>query len=194
MRTMMRRRGAGIKIAAILSGAFLAGCGPPVNREQLIKQVLDADPGFSSVLARHRELARRIDTYQRELALKRNTVEQSIRQMRKELAEKAIAVKSKVDETKRGIGPDRKRLELALFMAAEEMKAKHVQRASLGHAIARLRKSRKSGDIPASTAERIAQESQLNDLVNDAARLDQEIVALNTHIHFIKVKLFLIKL
>lgn len=165
-----------------------------MNREQLIKQVLDADPGFASVLARHREMSRRIDTYQRELALKRNTVEQSIRQMRKELTETAIAVNGKVDETRRRVEPERKRLELALFMAAEEMKAKRVQRSSLGRAIAKLRKSRKSGELSALKEERLQQESQLNDLIGDAARLDQEIAALKERIRLIKVKLFLIKL
>ena len=195
MRAMSIRRNLAVMSTAVVLGMVCSGgCSQPVNREQLLKQVLTTDPGFASVLTKHRELVKRIETYQRELALKRTTVEQSVRQLRKELTETASAVSSKIDETKRRIEPDRKRLELALFMAAEELKAKRAERASLGRSIARLRKSGKSGETGASNDERLEQASQLQDMINDAARLDQEIIALKEHVHLIKIKLFLIKL
>ncbi len=49
-----------------------AGCGPPASREELTKQVLKVDSEFTSVLDKHRELSNRIETYERELALKRS--------------------------------------------------------------------------------------------------------------------------
>ncbi|MBI3009576.1 MAG: hypothetical protein HYY57_01140, partial [Candidatus Omnitrophica bacterium] len=52
-----------------------AGCSPPVSREQLLNEVTPHDPKFARVLERHQELLSRIATYEKELTLKRETVE-----------------------------------------------------------------------------------------------------------------------
>ena len=109
--------------ALLLAGLTLAGCAP-VNRDELTKEVLKADPSFSSVLDKHRDLANRIDTFERELAVKRSTVEQTIKLLRKDLENSVQTVKAKTEETRKQIEPDRQRLELALSMAGEELRAK----------------------------------------------------------------------
>ena len=92
---------------------------------------------------------------------------------------------------------------MALFGSRCETPSEHktnmsprwsVQRSTLGRTIAKLKKSRKAGDTAATPEERLAQEKQLNDLIVEAARVDQEIAALREHTRLLKVKLFLIKL
>ena len=180
-------------IALILSLVWAAGCAP-INRDELTKQVLAADPSFEEVLDRHRELANRIVTYQRELALKRSTVEQQIDQLRKELAADNATVRSKIEETKKRIDPDRTPLELALSVAGEQLRAKRIERASLGRSIAQVRRALKRQDASLTAEERAHQQSQLDELIRDAARLDQELAALHEHVRLLKTKLLLLKL
>ena len=86
----MSAPGGGTAAAALtlLLAGLMPGCAP-ADRDQWTKEVLAADPSFAGVLEKHRELANRIDTYQRELALKRTTVDQTIKQMRQDLAASA---------------------------------------------------------------------------------------------------------
>ena len=170
-----------------------AGCAP-AGREGLTKEVLKADPEFSSVLEKYRELANRIDTFERELSLKRSTVEQTIKQMRKDLAATAATVRSKTDELKKRIEPDRQRLELALSMAGEELKTKRAQRASLGRSVTQLKKAVKTASAAWTEEERSRQEAQIQEMLRDASRLDQELAAMKEHIRLLKIKLLLIKL
>ena len=172
----------------------LAGCGAPAHREQLTKEVLKTDPDFSSVLDKHRELANRIETYNQELALKRSTVERSIAQLRKDVVTAETNVKGKIAETKKRIEPDEERLQLALSMANEELRTKRVQRASLGRSIAKLKKAMKSASSVWTAEERAHQERQVQEMLRDAARLDQEMAALNAHVRLLKIKLLLIQL
>lgn len=178
-------------------GVFLvimAGCAPPSSREQLTQEILRADPDFSEVLDKHRELANRIQTFERELALKRKTVDESVAQLRRDLASAAATMRAKTQELKRRMEPDRQRLELNLSLASEELRAKQVQRASLGRSVAQLKKSLKSQAAPLAPTERTRQEAQLDELLGDAARLDQELAGLKAHVRLLKIKLLLIKL
>jgi uncharacterized protein YdcH (DUF465 family) len=177
----------------VLAGAAAAGCAP-VNREELVQEVLREDPAFREVLDRHRELANRIETYKRELALKRKTVEDTTAQLRRDLASAAASVKGKVAEAKKRIQPERERIELTLSLAGEELRAKQAQRASVGRSIAQLKKALDDKRSALSAEERGRKDAQLNELVADAGRLDQEIGGIRAHVRLLKLKLLLIKL
>ena len=185
--------GAGPSFALLLALLWTAGCDRSVNREQLAKDVLKADPGFSGVLDRHRSLANRIGMFERELAVKRSTIEQSIAQMRRELSTSTATVKGKIDEVKKQIEPEQQRLEVALSMAEEEFRIKRFQRASLGRSMARLRKAGHTAKGAWTDAERARQEAQLREMARDAARLDQEIASLKEHVRLLKKKILLLR-
>ena len=172
----------------------LAGCAPPAKREDLVQEVLKADPDFAPVLDKQRELKNRIETYQRELALKRSAIERSIAQLRKDLATAVSNVRQKTAEAKKRMEPDRARLELALSTASEELQAKRLQRATLGRSIANRRKALNRPDSAWTAQERRQQEAQIEEMLRDARRLDQELAALQAHIRLLKIKLLLIKL
>ena len=181
-----------ILIGLLVCGA--AGCGRPANREELAKQVLKADPSFAPVLDRHRELANKIDTYERELSLKRSTVQRTIDQLRKDLAAATANVRAKVVETKRRMAPEQERLQLALSMADEELRTKRVQRASLGRSISQMKKAIKSAGTAWSAQELDRQQAQMDEMLADAARLDQEMATIKAHVRLLKIKLLLVKL
>ena len=172
----------------------LTSCGVPANREELAKQILKTDPAFASVLDRHRELASKIDTYERELALKRSTVQRTIDQLRKDLIAATATVRSKTADAKKRMEPEQERLKLALSMAGEELRAKRAQRASLGRSISQLKKAVKNAGSAWSAEEHAHQEAQVDDMVKDAKRLDQEMDVMKEHVRLLKVKLLLINL
>ena len=180
-------------VLVVLCCLWLAGCAP-ANREKLSKEVLERDPEFGQVLEKHRELSNRIDIYQRELALKRATVEQAIAKQRKDLSAAVASVRAKTADVKKRMEPDRQRLMLALSMAGEELRAKQGQRASLGRSLAQLRKAAKNDGVSWTTEERAGHDAQMQDILHDADRLDQEIAALKEHLRLLNVKLLLIKL
>lgn len=194
----MDRTVRGVLIAVAAWGASVGlggvpGCAP-ASREQLVKETLKADPGFSSALEKHRELINRIETYERELALKRTTVEQTIAQLRKDLAASADLVRSRTLEVRKRMRPDQERLEHALSMGGEELRAKQSQRASLGRSVSHLKKALKSAGTAWSAQERAHQQAQISEMLRDAERLDREIATLRAHVRLIKIKLLLIKL
>lgn len=174
--------------------AGLSGCAPPAKREELAKEVLRADPEFTQVLDKHRELANRIETHQRELALKRSEVERKIAQLRKDLTTAVVSVKQKTDDVKKRMEPDRVRLQLALSMASEQLQTTRLQRSSFGRSVSRLRNALKSTDSGWTAQERARREAQISDMLADAKRLDQEIASLKAHVRLLKIKLLLIKL
>ena len=178
-------------VVGLLAG--LLGCSPPARRDTLIQEVLKAGPEFGQVLEKHRELQNRIETYERELALKRNTIERNITQMRRDLAVAATNFRQKTAETKKRMEPDQQRLELALSMASEQLQATRLQRASLGRRMVKLRKTFESKDTPWSAEERTRQHAQLDDMATDAKRLDQEMASLKAHVRLLKIKSLLIK-
>ena len=182
-----------LPLGAVVALVWVAGCSPP-STEQLRQEVLKADPDFSETLGKHREIVNRINTLSRELALKRATIEQAIAKQRKDLSDAAEGVRSKTAEIKRRMEPDRQRLTLTLAMAGEELRAKQAQRASLGRSMARLRKATKDNTALWSPQERARHDTQLQELLQDATRLDQELVAIQAHIRLLKIKLILIKL
>lgn len=168
----------------------LAGCAPR-DRAQLTKEVLDADPAFHAVLERRDDYASRLETAERELALKRATIQRNIRKLREELIESERAVRKKKEQLRTLIEPDRRGLEMDLDMALTELRAKGTHRASIGRAISRLRKAVKQAGEVWSEAERNRQDAQLQDMVRDAQRLDKEVAALKQHIRLLKLKLAL---
>ena len=178
---------------AVLSLPGMTGCSP-INRERLTEEIRKTDPDFIPVLDKHQELASRIDTYERELALKRSTVERNITQLRKELAASTASVNGKIAETKKKIEPDQERLRLALGMASEELRATRLQRASLGRAISQVKKASKSAGAAWTDAERARQDEKIQDMRADLSRVDQESAALREHVRLLKIKLLLIKL
>ncbi|MBI3996684.1 MAG: hypothetical protein HY352_03405 [Candidatus Omnitrophica bacterium] len=187
----MRRSSDGVMMALGVC-VVLAGCSP-VNREQLSKDVLKDDPEFSSVLEKYRHLAGRIETEERKLALKKTTVEQSIAQLRRDLAVTAANVKIRTAEIKKGMEPEQTTLSSALARAAEELRAKQLQRATLGRQIAQLRKAAKAAENVWTDRDRAKNDAQINELLRDAARVDQEIATMKAHIRLIKEKLLLIR-
>ena len=186
-----------MRVLLFLLGISFAGMPPgcsPTNRDQLARNVLRADPAFVQVLQKHRELTNRIETYQRELALKRATIDRTTAQLRKDLATATEAARRKTAETRKLMRPDRDRLKLALSMAAQELRAMQAQRASLGRSMAKLRKAIKSAEGVWTAQDRAHHEQQLQDMLSDATRLDQEITGLKSHIRLLQMELLLIKL
>jgi len=181
------------RLAMILLAAGLASCAP-ANRDDLIKEVLKADPEFSTVLEKHRELSSRIETAKRELELKRGTIERSIAQLRKDLSAAAASTNTKTSEIKSRMGSDIQRLTMALSMSSDELRAKRIQRASLGRSIAQLRKALNNKDAAWTPEERARQQAQLDEMLKDTARLDGEMIGLKQHVRLLKIKLLLIKL
>ena len=180
--------------AVLLVGLAAAGCAPPADRDELAKEALAADPSFAAVLEKHRELASRIETYERELALKRSTVEQTVKQLRQDLAASADAVRARTAETQAKMDPDRKRLLQALNAAGEELKIAQARRAAIGRAISQLRKSLKSSSQAWTDEERTRQDAHVDEMLRDAARIDHEMAAIKIHVRLLKIKLLLIKL
>ena len=180
-------------LIAVLCAVSAASCAP-AKREDLVKEVLKADPEFSTVLEKHRELSSRVETANRELELKRTTIEHNIAQLRKDLAAAAASARAKTAEIKKRIEPDQERLTMALSLSSDELRAKRIQRASLGRSIAQLRKSLTRQDNPGTPQERARQQTQLDEMLKDAARLDGEMTGLKQHVRLLKIKLLLIKL
>ena len=174
--------------------AWVIGCAPPAKREALVQEVLKSDPEFAQVLEKQQELLSRIQTYERELALKRSTIERNIAQLRKDLAAAVSSVRQKTAEVKKRMEPDCARLDLALSAASEELQAKRLQRATLGRSVAKRRKLLKSPETAWTPQERAAQQTQIDEMLQDAKRLDQEMGSLKAHIRLLKIKLLLIKL
>ena len=181
-------------VCCALSAGTGIGCGPPANQEQLRTEALKVDPSFSDVLQKRDEVANRILVLDRELTLKRSKVESQISQLRKELSDAEAQVHQKTEQFKTHLDPDRKRVELAYAMAAEELRAKRNQRASIGRSISRLRKALKQQQAPWTAEERDHHETELEDLLRETKRLDQEIAALNEHLRLLKIKQVLLRL
>ena len=182
-----------ILLSATLLATWIAGCAP-ANREKLVQEVLQTDPRFAEVLERHRELASRIETYKREFALKRSTVEQKIAEMRKDLGAAAASVRQKTADARKRLEPDRQRLKLAIAVANEELRAKGAQRASLGRTMARVKKALASPKAAWSDDERARQDAHAKEMLADATRLDREMETIQAHLRLLKTKLLLIQL
>ena len=194
---MNRRGGLLVRLVALPMLAFsLKSCQgfAPANRGQLEQDVLKSDASFASVLEKHRGLTSRMQTYERELELKRSDVEAQIEQLRKGLTAAAKSANIKITQTKSLMEPDRERLRLALTMAGEQLRGTQLQRASLGRSISQLRKALKQENSALSSQERASQAAQLDELLRDTKRLDVEIASLKEHLRLLKVKLLLIKL
>jgi uncharacterized protein YdcH (DUF465 family) len=183
--------GAGCAFLAALLAA--AGCGAPANRDQLVKEVLAADPSFTSVIEKHQAVGARIKTHEQELALKRQKIESTITQLRSDLTAAVKNARTKTDAEKAKMAPDRERITQALALASEALRAQRAQRASLGRTISQVRKGLKSTDAGWSEQERQRQQAHLDEMLRDTARLDQEMAGLRTHLRLLKIKLLLIK-
>ena len=165
-------------ISVFLILASLVGCAR-VDREKLTQEVLAKDPEFAAVLEKHRELSSRMQTYERELAVRRSDVEKKIAQLRKDLVDAAASVRTKADEVKKRMDPDRARLQQVLIQVGNDLKIKREQRSSLGKQIALLKKSGKE----------ISPE-----MLKQAGALDSDMAALKEQLRLLKIKLLLIKL
>ena len=177
----------------LLCAAGFAGC-QRADREALTQEVLTADPKYEVVLEKRRELANRIETYERELELKRTTVDQTIAQMRQDLAASAASVRSRIVETKQKLDPERKQLLHALTKAGEQLKIKRAQRAALGRTMSQAKKSLRSSSRAWTDEERARQQAQFEDMLHDADRLDYEMNVLKAHVRLLKIKLLLLKI
>ncbi len=183
------------RVLLVLGGLWLAsGCGPPVNPERLREEILKVDPGFSGTLQKHDELADRIAQFDHELELKRAKVEQKIAELRKDLQETEKQVAEKIQKTKALIKPEDQRLDLAIAQAVDERKVKRTQRSVVGGSISRLRKSLKQTAPEWGEADRVRMQTELDELLKETQRLDQEVTDLNEHIRLLKVKKILLRL
>lgn len=170
----------------------VAGCAP-VNREELAKRTVAADPAFAAVLDKRETLQGRINTEEKKLDLVRETIQQEITQKKKELAEKAGAVRKKIAEIKTQIQPDIARLTAALAEASGQLRAQQAQRAAIGKEIAQLKKALKTAGAAWGPEQRTLQETQIAERLRDAQRLDHEIASLKDHLKLLKTKLLLVR-
>ena len=186
--------GLALCVSVVVFSLSVAGCGPPTNQEQLRQEALKADPGFADVLKKRDDLAGRIGLLERELALKKSQMDRQIEQLRQEFALARQQVAQKTQQTKALLVSDQQRVELALSMATEELKAKRGQRASLGRSISRLRKALHQDGMQWTDVERTRMDNELAELLNEAKRLDQELSSLHTHLHLLTIKRSLLRL
>lgn len=170
----------------------VVGCGP-TDRSQLAEEVLKMDPSFRPILEQREEYTSHIETAQREFALQRATVQRAITQLREDLAESGETLRRKKAHYKELMEPERRRLGFAVSMAMEELRAKRAQRSGIGRSISKLRKVLKEADETWSEQERKHQEAHLNEMLQDAKRLDDEVARLKDHLKLLKRKLFLIR-
>lgn len=184
------RRGP-LLILAILVG--IMGCGQ-ANRQALEKKVLEADPSFRAVLDKHEELTNRLETHQRELALKRDSIQQTIKRLRRDLTIASKRVRQKKAETRQLMNPDRARLRLSLTMAGEELRMVRQRAASLRRSTNSLRKSLKKDHEAWTDVERLAQQANLTQMEQDLERVTQEAKGLEEHVRLLKIKLLLTKI
>ncbi|HEX9780972.1 MAG TPA: hypothetical protein VGB20_07140 [bacterium] len=175
--------------ALILAGVI--GCARD-NREELIRKVLSADPGFSEVLARYQQIRNLEATYEQELELKRLIVDRQIEQLRQGVA----ATAEEVERKKRGLygrlDPEREAWQEALGRAEDGLRELQTQRASLGRAIVKLRKVVRLAEEAWTDEERARQQEQLQDMVRDGDRLDREIALFKEHMQLLQTKLRLV--
>lgn len=171
--------------------AWMSSCAP-VDRGQLTKEVLAKDPSFEQVLDKRKELTSRVQTLERELALKRETVDKNITQLRKDLATAASNVRIKTAEIKKRMDPDQKRLEEELASISQELRSSQEKRAALGRQMAQLKKNL-SPKASLTAEERAKQEASLNEMVADSQTLDQEMQAIKERVRIVKIKLLLVK-
>lgn len=177
-----------------LASCWILGCGCPSNLEGVRQEALKADPRFADALAHRDELAERIALMERELALKKSQIDQQIVKLRKEFGDTRQQVQQKIQHTKLLLKPEHDRLAFALSMATEELKAKRYQRASLGRAISRLRKTLNDRSAQWTPSERSRMDKERDEAMQEAQRLDHEINALTQHLQLLKRKRLLLRL
>ena len=187
-----KRRPAGR--AVVLLAAGLLGACAPADRATLTREVVAKDPEFAAVLEKRKEQLSRIQTFERELALKRSETDKRITQLRTELAAARDTVRGKIAEAKTRMEPDRKRVELALALADEQLRAMTQQRDSVARSMVEIKKSLRGSQEVLPPEERAGQERRLGEMTRDAERLAQEIAGLKEHIRLLKVKLLLIRI
>ncbi len=173
------------RLSLIVLLCWMTGCAK-VNRQQLEQEVLAADPEFRDVLEKRQELANRVQTYERELALKRTSIERNITQLRQELSDASQNVKTKTQEIRKRMEPDQERINLALSLANEKLRAARTQRTGVTRSVAKLRKALQSGAG--------GTEAELKELEREASRLDQEFKVMQRHVRLLRAKLLLLKL
>lgn len=169
-------------VGLLLVLSWAAGC-MPVDREKLTKEVTAKDPAFGMVLEKHREIASRIQTFDRELSVRRSEVEKKINQLRKDLVDAASSVRAKSEEARKRMEPDRQRLQSELAQTANDLRIKREQRSTLGKEVAFLKKS--GQEQPS---------DKLQGLLKQAAAVDEDLASLKDRVRLIKIKLLLIKL
>ncbi len=165
-------------ISLFLLVAALAGCAP-VDREKLTAEAVAKDPEFGAVLDKRREIASRIQTYSRELAVRRTEVEKKIAQLHKDLVDSAASVRGKSEEIKKRMDPDHVRLQRSLAETVNGLRMKREQRSSLGKQIALLIKSSKEVSP---------------EMLKQAEELNRDLAALKERVRLLKIELLLIKL
>ena len=180
-----------------LSLFLLVGCVscsvPTPDQGKQVSDVLTADPRFKTVLDKRDECASRIETAEREFALKRQNVERGIERLKQELAEGEATLKKKKSQLAQLLDPDRKRLDLDKSMSEDELQAKREQRANVGRTIVKLRKALKDATVW-TPQEKQRQEAHLQDMLEDIKRLDREMEGIKAHIRLLKMKLSLLRL
>lgn len=165
----------------------------PINRDDMVKEILKKDPGFARILDKHRELGNRMATYERELTLKRSTMERKIEKLRQEMTEASVMAKQKIASVKPLMEPDRRRLEQALGASSQELRGLQSKRAQLGGIISRFKKTMEV-QTPGDPRLKVRQERDLAEMLQDAQRFQYEITAFKEHIRRLKIKLLLIRL
>lgn len=181
-------------VAALALTFAHTGCAFFVDEEEIRKEILEADPSFGGVLERRDTYAGQMETAQRELALKRATVQRAIEKLREDLAKSQRKVQGRKERYSALMEPENRKLEFAVSMAKEELRGKRIQRSSIGRSMTRLKKSLEESDATWSPQEREHQQVKLEEMLRDAGRLDQEMGTLNEHVRLLKLKLRLLKI
>ena len=82
---------------------------------------------------------------------------------------------------------------MGLSAAGEQLRTERQERATIGRAIAELRRDLKR-DTTWTPEERARQEGRLQEMLQDAQRIDDEMAGLKAHVRLLKTKLLLLRL
>ncbi len=183
--------GRGFFLVLAVLGLSVPGCSEP-NRQEQLERVLSLDPAFADALDLHRLLVARAQAFERELDLKRLMVEQTVNQLRQDVAATELEIRRKQAKLREELFPLRAQLEGDLSQTRQELRQRELERTHISKMLTRLQKSLTSG--AAQSVEQIAKVAESDQARQAMRRLEMEIQGFRDHERLVILKLALIEL
>ncbi len=184
-----------MRIPVVLLAGFLvfSGCSNTEDaREDMTRTVLEVDPAFNKVIEEYQRITNQMETIEREWELKQVLVDQKVQHMNQQLTAAREEVTLRQNQLNEEIEPERQELRELHAHTVDELRERQLQRSTLGRSIAKLRKAVKLAGEAWPLSERQRQDDQLEQMLRDANRIDQEIEMIKQAISLLEAKLVLI--